>query len=245
MRRILVLMLVAIPPLCADVCDPRDFHGSYGFQLSGDTRISSDAKTKPTASIGSVAFDGTGGLSGYSSAHFAGFLQGNPTTGKYEAHTDCSITWSLQDDSGNFQHFSGNMTPDFVRIEFHQTDQGGPQKGIMVRTPAVCNAAALQPEYHLSISGSFTPMEDGQEAHRVSASGTAAVREGGKLWFDFAANQPSVEGKVEVDSDCVVRVEIGGTSPMKLRGFLVNDGKEILTIETDPGATVTANFKVQ
>ena len=241
MKYFLLLAALLLPALAADVCDPRPFQGAYAFQLSGETRISSDGKPKPAASIGNLTFDGEGGVSGYSSAQYAGYLQGNPITGKYEAQTDCSIAWSLQDDSGAFQHFAGKMTPDFTHIDFHQTDPGGPQQGLMMRTSDSCGTATLHPQYRFTISGSFTPMLDGQEAHRVALSGTAGVT-GGKMSFTYSSDTPAVDGTVAVDSDCTVHVEIAGSSPMKLRGFLVDGGKEILAIQTDPGFTVTARF---
>src|SRR5579872_7234241 len=119
MRQVVLLAGFSVLACAADVCNPRDFHGAYGFQLSGDAKITPDAK--PAASMGRLVFDGSGGVSGYSSAHFAGYLQGNPIAGSYEARTDCSIAWSLQDDSGAYQHFGGKMTPDFKRVQFQQT----------------------------------------------------------------------------------------------------------------------------
>ena len=245
MSKFLLLAVLTLPVLAADVCNPRVFHGAYGFQLSGDTTISGAAK--PVASVGRLVFDETGGVSGYSSAHFAGYLLGNPTTGSYEAHTDCSITWSLQDTSGAFQHFKGTMTPDARRVQFRQTDPGGPGRGLLIRTPPACGAAALQPRYRFTISGSFIPMLPDQQAHRVSANGTAEVRDGGILWLEFAGTPGATEGTVEVDDDCVVQLELTLTSgdTMNLRGVLVDDGRQILAIQTDPGATVTATFTAE
>ena len=244
MRTFLLLAAIPLPILGADVCDPRPLQGAYAFQLSGEARISTDGKPKPAVSVGNLTFDGHGAVTGYSSVQYAGFLQGNPTTGQYEAHTDCSISWSLQDDSGAFQHFDGKMTPDLARIEFHQSDPGGPQRGVMLRTPDSCSATTLKPQYHVAISGSFTPMMEGQESHHVAASGTAEVTGGGGMRFDFSS-PPTVDGKIDVGSDCVVTIEIGGDSPMNLRGFLVNDGREILAMQTDPGYMVTARFTSQ
>src|SRR6202167_1499823 len=121
--------LLAIPARAADVCDPAKLEGAYGFQLSGHTTISADSK--PVVSVGRLVFDGHGVLSGYASVNFAGYFLGNPVTGSYEAHDDCTISWSLQDDSGAFQHFTGKLTPDNSSAEFHQSDTGGAQDGIL------------------------------------------------------------------------------------------------------------------
>ena len=241
MRQVVLLAGFSLLACAADVCNPRDFHGTYGFQLSGEAKITPDAK--PAASIGRLVFDGSGGVSGYSSTHFAGYLQGNPTTGNYEAHTDCSIAWSLQDDSGAYQHFGGKMTPDFKRVQFRQTDPGGPEDGLMLRTPDTCSAATLQRRYRFSITGSYTPMEPGQEAHKISASGTAQTTDDGRLSLAFSGEPEPAEGSFKVESDCTVTMEIHAPPGLiNLRGTLVDEGKEILSIQTDAGATVTGHF---
>jgi hypothetical protein len=154
----------------------------YGFQLSGDTTISGDVK--PAVSVGRIVLDGAGSLSGYSSVNFGGYFLGNPVTGTYEVRTDCSISWSLQDDSGALQHFGGIVGADAKRVQFSQTDAG----------------AAKRSEHE-------------------EAGGT-----------------------VHVDADCFAQLDLSLPLPhlsaMKFRGILVDSGKEILGIETDPGTAV-------
>lgn len=243
----LFLIAVVCQAYAADVCDPRKFEGAYGVQLSGSTTIS--GASKPVALIGRLVFDGTGSVSGYVSVNFTGLLLGNPVNGKYELHDDCALTWSLQDDSGAFQHFSGSVTGDFVRAQFHQTDEGGASRGVLVRTPKVCGASALQKRYTYSISGSTTPMLPGETAHAVSSNGVVEVGDGGS--FTLTADGPHAPsgGTLQVDADCITNIDLAlsvgdsnATVAMKLRGVLLDDGKEILAIQTDPGTTVTAKF---
>ena len=250
MKQLLFLAAVScVAAAAADSCDPHKFQGTYGFQLSGKTTISGAAKE--SASMGNITFQwefGAGGsVSGSSSSSFAGFLLGNPVTGTYEAHENCTLTWSMQDDSGNYQHFSGTMTPDFKRIEFRQTEAGTPEGGLMMQTPQGCGANSLLPHYLFTLSGSFTPMEDGQRAHRIDVSGTADVADGGKLALTVARKTGS--GTFDIDGQCIVQMELnlpGADSDrmtaVKIRGIVVDDGKQILGIQTDPGATATATF---
>src|SRR5580692_6640722 len=163
---------LAAPARAADACDPAKLEGAYGFQLSGHTTISGDSK--PVVSVGRLVFDGHGVLSGYASVNFAGYFLGNPVTGKYEAHTDCTITWSLQDDSGAFQNFDGKLTADELAGEFRQSDPGGAQNGALQKVAPQCSIAALAPLYSFGVSGSTTPMNAGDEAKRVSAAGLVA-----------------------------------------------------------------------
>ena len=215
----------------ADVCDSVHFGGSYAFQLTGTTNIA--GPEKPTTSLGRLTFDGNGTVSGTSSAMFTGLLLGNPVTGTYEAQTDCTLTWKLQDDSGAFQNFAGTMSPDLASVQFRQTDPGGAQRGTMQKSPDRCTTADLQPRYTYTVSGSTIPMEADGPSRSVSAKGILLTAENTSL---------------QVDADCTVRFDLllrapeGDLIPMKMRGYLVNGGKEILAIETDPGAMVAGRF---
>lgn len=250
MKWLILLALAVSQVYAAPVCEPRKFEGTYGFQLSGTTRISGTERA--AATIGRLVFDGSGSVSGTSSVNFTGYLLGNPVTGKYEVHTDCSFTWSLQDDSGAYQHFAGSITPDFVRAEFRQTDPGAPSQGVMVRTPQACGLNALANSYSYSISGSTTPMLPGETGHKVSSSGTIQVDANGTVTVQGNGHSTALGGSIQVDSDCMVQMQISvpagssdGAELVNLRGVLLNGGKEILAIQTDPGAAVTAKFAVR
>jgi hypothetical protein len=237
----LLLLAVVSQAHSADVCEPRNFEGTYGFQLSGDTTIS--GTSKPVASIGRLVFDGSGKLSGYSSVNFTGLLLGNPVNGNYQVKTDCSFTWSLQDDSGALQHFAGTITPDLLRVQYRQIDPGGASHGVMVRTPALCGLAVLQPRYTFSIAGGTTPMLPGQKPHATSVSGAIAIGGGGKLQIASDGRSAPADGTVTVDSDCIAHLHMALTEgDFNFRGVVLDEGREILAIQTDPGATVTARF---
>jgi hypothetical protein len=237
MRATWFFVLALLPDLAAQavgVCNPADLVGPYAFQLSGSTEIS--GTPQPTVSLGRIAFDGSGNLSGTVSATFSGLLLGNPVTGSYEAKSDCSVIWKLQDDSGAFQNFSGMLSADAKSVQFRQTDPGGVRRGIMKKSSDACSAADLLENYDFTVSGSTTPMQPGEVAHAVSAKGT----------LDVARN-----GSFRVETDCSVLFQLtlpagawhsAELAPMAMRGFLVNGGKEILAFQTDPGAMVAARL---
>jgi len=121
-------------------------------------------------------------------------------------------------------------------VQFKQADPGGAQRGIMQKTSDTCSAADLLKKYYFTVSGSTTPMQPGEVPHKVSAKGP----------LDIAEN-----GSFQVQSDCPVQFgltlpsqdgPVAEPSPMTMRGFLVNGGKEILAFQTDPGAMVAARF---
>lgn len=238
-------------PICADLCNPNDLQGPYGFQLSGETTISGEPQ--PVANLGRMILAGDGAISGYSTVMFAGLLLGNPVTGTYEARSDCTISWSLQDDSGAFQHFSGVATTDGKRVYFHQTDPGGAQRGTMARTSAGCAASDLRKEYAFALSGTSIPMAPGGASSKVAAKGVITADENAnfKLALD-GAPAVTTDVTITVDAECIADIDLvlpakdgGATTPMKLRGILIDEGKEILAIQTDPGAMVSVTFSAR
>lgn len=199
--KILLGLLLAGAAWAADACYTNVAQGSYGFLLWGTTTASGAAK--PIASIGRLTLDGRGGISGTSSVMFADYLLGNPVTGSYEARTDCSITWKLQDDSGNWQHFKGKFSTDGTHITFTQTDATAPHNGTMIKSPDACSADTLQ-------------------ARRYEwAHGTV----GGK--------------DLTVEDDCFVSFGLNGD---QFRGIVVDGGREVLAIRSNPGAPLTVRL---
>lgn len=233
-RLFLLIFLSGWAMWAADVCNPTDLVGPYVFQLTGSTDIA--GTPKPTASLGRITFDGRGSLTGTASATFRGLLLGNPVTGSYEAKSDCSVVWKLQDDSGGFQNFSGTLSADATSVAFTQTDPGGAQRGIMKKTSATCLATDLLKRYSYTVSGSTTPMQPGEVAHTVGATGTIDTVENGSFQLEgdcsvrFRLTLPARDGRADQGS------------PMSMRGFLVGGGKEILAFQTDPGAMVAARL---
>ncbi len=226
-----------------DVCNPANLQGAYGFQLSGHTTIS--GTSKPVASIGRLEFDGQGGVSGSASVNFAGYYLGNPVTGKYEASADCTLTWSLQDDSGAWQHFRGKLTPDLLAARFSQTDPGAAQNGTMQRVAPQCAASALAPAYSFTLSGNAIPMNPGEVPRRISADGIAEPDAAGALKLTVA--NTTAAGAISVDSDCIATVTLNLPAGLTvaLRGIVVENARRILAVETDPGTTVTAVFNAK
>ena len=247
-RSLPLIVALSLPAWGEDSCTLAALQGPYGIQLSGDTTITGNAK--PVTALGRFVFDGDGAVSGYSSAMFGGFLMRNPVTGTYDTHSDCTVSWALQDDSGAFQHFSGVFTPDGKRVQFRQTDPGGAQNGIAESSRDDCKAADLQKNYQFALSGSSFPMAAGEVSSKVGLKGAIAGDVNGNFKLTLQGKSAVIaDVTVNLQSDCTMELEFaipvedGGTgTSMKLRGILVNDGKQILAIQTDPGWMVSGKF---
>jgi len=236
MIQFVTVLSIATAGYAADACDLTSLRGPYGFQLSGDTTISGESKQ--VVSLGRIVLGDGGALSGSSSVMFVGYLLGNPVTGSYEIRTDCTMIWSLQDDSGGFQHFQGPIAPDGRRARFKQTDLGAAEQGILVRTSDSCTAASLSKRYQFTISGSFVRMVPGDVADEMKIDGVVQADDKGAFYLTRnGASQAAIPVTIGVETDCIVTVEFAlpSSAPVKLRGILVDDGKEILAIRTDAG----------
>jgi hypothetical protein len=249
-----------IPLAHAAVCNPASFQGTYGFQLSGATTISGNSQ--PAAVVGHLVFDqsstavgvsSSGMVSGISSVKFTGLLLGNPVTGMYEAKLDCSLSWSLQDDSGNSQHFQGTMNADGTRITFHQSDTGGIPNGTMIRTAKSCTTGDFQGRFALSFSGDRIDVDTNRVIGSISQGGL--VEADGQGGLSYAPN-PSAPlqnaGTYEMEDDCIVQFGLdlpaddGHTDHWHFRSVLVGgDGigpAAVYGIESDPGTVATVRL---
>jgi len=240
---LILLIVVSLPVRAADVCAPTDIHGPYGFQLSGTTTIS--GKETPLASMGRLVFDGKTSISGVSSVNFHGLFLGNPVTGSYEIKTDCTLTLSLQDDSGAFQHFTGKASPGANRAEFHQSDPNISSKGLLVRLSETCDASGFHGQYNFTMSGTSTPLATDGTAGITSAK--AVVLADGAGGLSIMRGDSKSSGTYTVDSDCFLQADFGladgdNSTLVKLRGIVVNGGKEVLAVGTDPERVANVRF---
>ena len=239
---LLLASLLAPLPAHAEVCDSNALKGAYGFSLTGNTTIG--GATRPVAVVGRLVFEDSGNLSGISSAAFTGLILGNPVTGKYDAHSDCSVTWSLQDDSGNFQHFAGTLSGDGASVTFHQSDPGGAENGILRRTPDSCSESTLSGNLNFSMTGSTVEINTAAENGHVSTSGLLIADGAGGLSFSPGPDQPPLgAGTYDVQDDCFVEIalelpERDTTATMHFRAILVENGRAVMGIQTDPGSIV-------
>jgi hypothetical protein len=248
MRRLLLLLCLMVLgglPASAQVCGSADVQGAYGFQLSGTTTIGVDGP-QPLVAIGRLVFDAERVVSGVSSVDLNGYFLGNPVTGTYEFKTDCTLTFQLQDDSGAFQHFTGVAKEGGASVEFHQTDDGAGGHGVLEKTPNDCKTESFHGSYAFALSGTASQFATDQPAGSVfSVQGTVDADGVGNLALTTAGGKTT--GSYKLDSDCIAEMELGvsdgnSASILKMRGVLVNEGKRLLAVESDPARTATARF---
>ena len=247
-RALVIVAFFSLQAYGVNACANAALRGPYGLDLSGISTIS--GSSKPFAEVARLAFDGEGSISGYSSVNFDGLLLGNPVTGRYAVGPDCSVSVDLQDDSGAYQHFAGNLDLSQDRVVLRQTDPGTGAQGKAEPIPATCDSADLQPQYTLTLSGTATPFAASGVPQKFSAKGVVDIASGTEFTLEqiLKGHKITTTGTLSVDSDCTIHfglelpVDSGRPVAMKLRGFLVDGGRGIFAIQTDPDAATSARF---
>ena len=243
MRPLLLCALLMPMGYAADVCNPATFPGAYGFILSGNTTISGESQ--PVVSVARLVFDSSGKVSGTSSVNFSGYFLGNPVTGDYTVKDDCSLTWSLQDEFGGFQHFAGKLSPDGKRVAFGQTDPGGPQNGVMVRSSDRCLSSDFRGRYRIAFNGFIVDLDTGFPTGRISMNGV--IESDGNTGLHFTSDRGSrkmEDASYQLEGDCVLHLQFPlEDQTLNFRAVIVNDGKEVLGIQSDLTAVVTIRIR--
>ena len=239
MRHVLLCALLIPMGFAADVCNPANFPGAYGFILSGNTTISGESK--PAVSVARLVFDSSGKVSGTSSVNFAGYFLGNPVTGDYTLKDDCGLTWRLQDEFGGFQNFAGKLSLDGKRVAFRQTDPGGPQSGVMVRSAESCLSSDFRGRYRIAFNGFIVDLDTGVPTGKIAMNGV--IESDGNTGLRFTSDRGAwrnADASYQLDGDCVLHLQFPlDDQTLNFRAVVVNDGKEVLGIQSDLTAVVT------
>jgi hypothetical protein len=140
------------------------------------------------------------------------------------------------------------MSADGTRIAFRQSDPGGAPNGIMMQSGASCSAADFRGRYSLSVAGDLVDVDSNQVTGKIAWSGLIESDGQGNLAYAADASAPfEGAGTFQMEDDCIIDISLeltsgeseSGTGVSNFRGVLVNGGKAVIGIESDPGTVVT------
>lgn len=234
-------------------CSDATFNGSYGFLNSGYQVNGPDgsalASPIPFAVATADSFDGAGNLSIYfRTINTGGAVDQATGTGTYSVNADCSFTASLTLSTGSTTHFSGTLFDSGKKTFSVVTDPGsvitavGEKMGV-----GPCSNATLNGNYGFYATGSLLTGSDGSSLAQPLPYAVA-----GNATFDGAGNgassvninsggtptQQTRSFTYSVNSDCTftATVDAGAAGTSHRSGVVVDGGKTMYVIGTDPGA---------
>jgi hypothetical protein len=235
-------------------CSDRSLRGEYGFTAQGVVTAASGLPAPlqgPFASAGLATFDGRGHFTLVATASFNGLVQPAATSGTYRVNPDCTYT-SIADNGATF---------------YSAVLDGGDEIAIIQTTPGVaisgrarriehgrgdeaCDRRIAGRTYGFTATGAAGPPTVPAEAAGplVGAGIVAFDRDG---TFSLTARR-SVAGLIDpeplvltgtysVAADCTLDMafDVGFT----FTGAVVDGGRALVLVETDPGTALIVTAK--
>lgn len=234
-------------------CSNASLSGTYGFLHGGIT-----AHGAPAAAVTQATFDPTTGtFTGEDTENIDGVMVPSSVTATYSVAKDCTVTANVTLVSGGQ---SENVNVSFVVTSkgflFLFQKPGGISSGFGVKQGApTCTNAGVTGSFGFETTGQFlagAPATGpvafiGELKLKVDASGEgvisghiAASEDGTILTF---ADEP-VTGSYRVNADCRGKATITpeGQPEMHFSFVVVDDGREMLAVETDADAVVNGTL---
>ncbi|MFZ1494430.1 MAG: hypothetical protein WAU60_13595 [Candidatus Competibacter denitrificans] len=225
-------------------CTNANLRGSYGFVAKGVILAGSplpSALQGSFASGGTATFDGKGNFVLTSTSSFNGFIQPVETRGTYQVNSDCSYT-SRADNGITFQAV---ILDGGRQLQILQTTPNVVIAGTAIRQPQRCEAKFLQAAYGFTAEGAAGPPTlPVQFAGPLAGVGTVVFAKDGTFVLTATRSvngildpEPlALNGVYSMKENCAfdMHFEVGFT----FDAMIVNNGKEILFIETDPGTAL-------
>jgi hypothetical protein len=240
-------------------CTNASLRGSYGFTAGGFTVAGSPVPPflqGPFASVGIAVYDGRGGVALTASATFNGVTQALPTVkGSYQVDSDCTFVSKLE----NGATFFASIVDGGNRLYVLQTTPGVIASGTAYLqsprrrdddddfSPRACRVALTKGPYGFISQGtSAPPTVQPPAAGPLAGVGTVAFSPNGTFLLKAvrSANglidpQPlNLTGNYSFTQDCNFQMYFNGVG-FHFNGTVVNGGRDVIFLETDPGTTFT------
>lgn len=232
----------------AQGCGNGDLFGPYGA-LSSGTVLASSNSALPIVGVGRLDADGQGQLTAQVTTVTAGQQTFVTLNGNYTMSDDCSFTAKLTNSQNQTFNYSGVYSNDEVRMI--QSDPG--QVVTVIAKPITringCVMADLTGTYvatfsgTLVLSGAALPYST---VAKVTATSDGKVTVIGLTNAGVASIPTTASGTGNVNADCTAIISATDSSgTTNLLAVLVDRGREVMAIVTNPGATVSGGGRRQ
>ena len=225
-------------------CTNASLRGGYGFVAKGVTLTGSPlpaALQRPFASGGDATFGGKGNFVLTSTSSFNGLIQPVETRGVYQVNSDCSYTSRAE----NGVTFQAVILDGGRQLQILQTTPNVVIVGTAIQQPQRCEANAFQASYGFVAEGvAGPPTLPVPLAGPLAGVGTVVFAQDGTFVLTATRSVNGVldpeplalTGVYSMKGNCTfgMRFDVGFT----FDAVIVNNGKEILFVETDPGTAL-------
>lgn len=242
-------------------CTDASLRGAYAFTANGVVLATAPLPPPlrgPFASTGTATYDGNGNVVLSASASFNGFTQAlADVKGTYHVNPDCTFTSTLENGVGFYAVVADNGEELFVQQTTPGTVIYGTARRLVSQRRETsnedrtrCDATAVNRTYGFIATGFGNPPYVPEElAGPQSGVGTVTFNLDGTFVINaFSATngiideQPAqLTGSYELLPGC--RFTMQADAGLTFTGTILNGGREMETVETDPGAVVLIRTK--
>lgn len=230
-------VLVVAQPCVA--CSNATLNGNYGFVLSGVNNTSA-----LTVTVGQIAADGSGKLTGSETVSNNGVITSNVSiTGSYALNKNCTGTATITPAGGSASNYS--LVVIGKQIQMAETDAGFTESGYaLAQGTATCSDAGIKGTvgFHgigWKVSTSLTPTAFAGQVKADGLGNLSGTQEGSLGGVVYST---SLSGTYSVNANCTGTITLTGSGLTTHSNFvLVNAGMSTLAIQTDAG-TITTSF---
>ncbi|MGA7295635.1 MAG: hypothetical protein WBW53_21700 [Terriglobales bacterium] len=233
---IMFAALAATP--ASAVCSNATLNGAYGYFHGRPDGIGG-----MRAVVGQAIADGQGNLHGSFTMSLNGTVSTGTFTGTYSISKNCTGSFTLQNEDFSTADYNIVLDDSHKGFQMLQTDSGTAQPGFgLAQGTVTCGLTGKKLTLATNLLGTLTASSDvdaivGQVEldGKGNISGTEAFSVAG------AISTASVTGTYTENADCTGTAQItpAGSATTNFNTVVVNEGKELLLIETD-GNTVVA-----
>lgn len=240
-------LIIAGTQVARASCSNASVKGSYGVISTG-----LNGSLQPATSVDQITVDGAGHISGTSTKSIDGSIVDYTLTGSYSITANCTGTATFTNQDNQTEHdkiYLNNATTTGLNTGAFliQTDALHVQSSIVVaQGVATCNDLVVKNSYSFESTG--TVMGTGQvaAAGRLTLNGTGSISGTETLSLDGTIHASiSVTGTYTINSNCTgsATLTAAGLSAMHFNLVVVNGGKELMAVETDPNTIVSGTFQ--
>ncbi len=223
----------------AESCSTATLNGTYTYLLKGAVYLSTYETFSPFTDMGNLTINGSGSLSGSSSASFAGDILPRTITGTYTVNSNCTGSTTLTDNVIGTTHFNFSISNNGQSMTLIEADSGYVVSGDAHPLQSACSNASINGLYGFSIGGFFIDSNGNSDNYadtgQLTFNGSGAlsindtVSEGGNI------TSRSISGTYSLSSNCTGTAVFTdpnlGTFNMNIS--LVSGGQQVRFIDTD------------
>ena len=255
----LAVVLSQSPLHAKNWCGNSDLVGEFGLFAEGSIILPDNTPiTGPFGRIGIAVFDGNGNFSVTADSSYNGLIFKEPYSGTYTVKTNCTATVvaKLPPPINAPVTLTGVLSDDTNQMSFLLNDPPGSTITGFIRKMQVkwCGTSDVSGDYSFDLHGSYvapsTTPGGFKRSGKLTADGVGNFSATTLASYNGLIAAENISGTITVSPNCSVTINYSlttatATVKVSFRGTIVDKGKRVLLIVTDPGAAIVGEMRTQ